>query len=96
MNGKFVNDQTNLERSQFLAAIADAPFMDADGKVEALFLRTEPIADAERGRALRQLRPARRHEQRQQESPDRRVLGAAEFERVYFESLGVVAADVAE
>jgi hypothetical protein len=38
MNGKFINDQTNLERSQFLAGIADAPFMDVDGKIEALFL----------------------------------------------------------
>lgn len=40
MNGKFVNDQTSLERSQFLAAIGDAPFMDANGKVEAMFLAT--------------------------------------------------------
>jgi hypothetical protein len=40
MNGKFVNDQTNLERSHFLAAIADAPFMDVSGKVEALFMAT--------------------------------------------------------
>ena len=37
MNGKFVSDQTSLERSQFLAAIADAPFIDVDGKLEALF-----------------------------------------------------------
>ncbi len=38
MNGKFVNDQTSLDRSRFLAAIADSPFMDANGKIEALFL----------------------------------------------------------
>jgi hypothetical protein len=38
MNGKFVNDQTDLEKSQFLAGIADAPFMDVNGKLEALFL----------------------------------------------------------
>ena len=38
MNGQFVNQQTSVDRSQFLAAIADAPFMEVDGKVEALFL----------------------------------------------------------
>ena len=38
MNGKFVNDQTHLDRSQFLAALADAPFMDANGKIEAMFM----------------------------------------------------------
>lgn len=38
MNGKFVDDQTNFERSQYLAAIVDAPFMDTDAKIEALFL----------------------------------------------------------
>src|SRR5580658_1052481 len=40
MNGKLVNDQTNVERSSFLAAINDAPFMTVDSKVESLFLAT--------------------------------------------------------
>ena len=38
MNGKVVTDQTSLERSQYLAAVADAPFLDTAGRVEALFL----------------------------------------------------------
>jgi Protein of unknown function (DUF1549)/Protein of unknown function (DUF1553) len=38
MNGKFVNDQTSLDRSQYLAGVIDAPFLDTRGKVEALFL----------------------------------------------------------
>ena len=38
MNGRFVNDQTSLDRSQFLAGVLDAPFLDTAGKVEVLFL----------------------------------------------------------
>jgi hypothetical protein len=38
MNGRLVNDQTSLDRSQFLAGVVDAPFLDTKGKVEALFL----------------------------------------------------------
>jgi hypothetical protein len=38
MNGRFVNDQTSLDRSQFLAGVIDAPFLDTAGKVEVLFL----------------------------------------------------------
>jgi hypothetical protein len=38
MNGRFVNDQTSLERSQFLAGVVDAPFLDTKGKIETLFL----------------------------------------------------------
>jgi hypothetical protein len=38
MNGKFVNDATALERSGTLAAVAGAPFLDAPGKVETLYL----------------------------------------------------------
>lgn len=40
MNGRFVNDQTSLERSQFLAGVIDAPFLDSKGKVEVLYLAT--------------------------------------------------------
>jgi hypothetical protein len=40
MNGKLVADATNVERSVTLASIADAPFLDTPGKVEALFLAT--------------------------------------------------------
>src|SRR6478735_9455441 len=38
MNGRFVNDQTSLDRSEFLAGVVDAPFLDTAGKVDVLFL----------------------------------------------------------
>jgi hypothetical protein len=38
MNGKFVSDATSLERSHTLAAVADAPFLSTEQKVEALYL----------------------------------------------------------
>lgn len=38
MNGKFISDATSVERSQTLAAVADAPFMNTTQRVEALFL----------------------------------------------------------
>jgi len=38
MNGRLVNDQTSLDRSQFLAGVIDAPFLNTNGKLEALFL----------------------------------------------------------
>lgn len=38
MNGRFVADATSLERSETLAAIADAPFLDTTGRIEALYL----------------------------------------------------------
>ncbi len=38
MNGKFLADATSLDRSESLAAVADAPFMDTPEKVETLFL----------------------------------------------------------
>jgi hypothetical protein len=40
MNGKLVADATNVERSQTLAGVVDAPFLDTGGKVETLFLAT--------------------------------------------------------
>ena len=48
MNGRLVADQTSLERSQFLAGIADAPFLDAEAQVEIMFLASlsrQPTAD---------------------------------------------------
>jgi hypothetical protein len=48
MNGKFVADATNVERSEALAAIADAPFLDTAGRLEALYLAAvsrKPTAD---------------------------------------------------
>ena len=38
MNGKYVNDATAVERSGTLAAVAGAPFLDARGRVETLYL----------------------------------------------------------
>jgi hypothetical protein len=40
MNGKLTADQTSIERSDALAAIADAPFLTTEKKIEALFLTT--------------------------------------------------------
>lgn len=40
MNGRHAADQTSLDRSETLAAIADAPFLDTDGKLDAVFLAT--------------------------------------------------------
>jgi hypothetical protein len=38
MNGRLVNDLTSLDRSEFLAGVIDAPFLDTNGKVEVMFL----------------------------------------------------------
>ena len=38
MNSKFVADQTSIEKSDTLAAIIDAPFMDTEKKIDTLFL----------------------------------------------------------
>ena len=40
MNGRVVADATSLERSETLAAVVDAPFLDTAGRVEALYLAT--------------------------------------------------------
>lgn len=40
MNGKFIADATSLERSESLSAIANAPFLTTEEKIEALFLAT--------------------------------------------------------
>jgi RNA polymerase sigma factor (sigma-70 family) len=40
MNGKLVADSTSLERSETLTALAEAPFMDAAQRIEALYLAT--------------------------------------------------------
>jgi hypothetical protein len=48
MNGTFIAGATDLADSQTLAAVIDAPFLDAEGKVEALFLTTltrQPTAE---------------------------------------------------
>jgi hypothetical protein len=38
MNGKVVADATDLEESQTLAAVVDAPFLDTAGRIETLYL----------------------------------------------------------
>ena len=40
MNGKLVADATSLERSETLAAVTDAPFMDLNERIETLYLAT--------------------------------------------------------
>jgi hypothetical protein len=52
MNGRFVNDQTSLDRSQFLAGVVDAPFLNTEGKIGVMFLgalgRTPTPAEVEK------------------------------------------------
>jgi hypothetical protein len=52
MNGRFAADQTSLDRSETLAAVADAPFLDTAGKLDALFFAalTRPPSPSERER----------------------------------------------
>ncbi|HTQ40357.1 MAG TPA: DUF1549 and DUF1553 domain-containing protein [Pirellulales bacterium] len=38
MNGKYVADATDLKESRVFASIADAPYLDAKGRIEMLFL----------------------------------------------------------
>src|SRR5262249_53561085 len=38
MNGKLVGDATNVDKSETLAGILNAPFLDTNGKIEALYL----------------------------------------------------------
>jgi hypothetical protein len=38
MNGRFVGEATSLERSETLAAVADAPFLDLAGRIDTLYL----------------------------------------------------------
>jgi hypothetical protein len=40
MNGQLIADQTALERSDLLAAILEAPFLDTAGQIETLYLAT--------------------------------------------------------
>jgi hypothetical protein len=40
MNGKLLADATTLERSETLAAVADAPFLSTEERIETLFLAT--------------------------------------------------------
>lgn len=40
MNGKLISDATDLESSETLLAVADAPFMDTPERVEMLFMAT--------------------------------------------------------
>jgi hypothetical protein len=38
MNSQLITNATHPERSQFLAAVANAPFLDTDGRIETLYL----------------------------------------------------------
>ena len=38
MNGAFMSDATSTDRSQFLAGVVDAPFLDVKGRIEVLYL----------------------------------------------------------
>jgi len=55
MNGSFVGDVTSLTRSETLAAVVDSPFMDTEGRLNALFLAAlaRPMRPAERSRLVR-------------------------------------------
>jgi Protein of unknown function (DUF1553)/Protein of unknown function (DUF1549) len=55
MNGRFVGDATSLERSEVLAAVIDAPFLDTAQRIEALYLAslTRKPTTGETARMLR-------------------------------------------
>jgi hypothetical protein len=55
MNGKLTADATSLEQSETLAAVADAPFLDTTGRVEALYLAalSRPPSPKELARAIK-------------------------------------------
>jgi hypothetical protein len=40
MNGKLIDDATSVEHSETLSAIVDAPFLNAEQRIETLFLAT--------------------------------------------------------
>jgi hypothetical protein len=54
MNGKFIADATSVERSETLAALADAPFLDDRQRLDALYLAAlgRPMRDRESSRVL--------------------------------------------
>ncbi|HEV3203668.1 MAG TPA: DUF1549 and DUF1553 domain-containing protein [Gemmataceae bacterium] len=54
MNSKFTADATSVSRSETLAAVIDAPFLDSAGRIETLFLATlsRPPDGEERTRLL--------------------------------------------
>jgi hypothetical protein len=58
MNGRFIGDVTSLDRSETLAAVLDAPFLDDAGRIETLFLAalTRPPTEAEARRLLAYVR----------------------------------------
>ena len=58
MNGQFVSNATDLTDSRTLAAIIDAPFLDDEGKVDALYLTTlsRMPSNAEREHCLNYLK----------------------------------------
>ena len=55
MNGRFVADATSIARSETLAAVIDSPFMDTEGRLNALFLAAyaRPMRPAEQSRLVR-------------------------------------------
>jgi hypothetical protein len=40
MNGSYITGATDLQNSEFLSVVADAPYLDAKGRIETLFLAT--------------------------------------------------------
>jgi hypothetical protein len=54
MNGKFVADATSLERSETLAALLDAPFLDTRQRLDALYLAalSRPMREREAQRLV--------------------------------------------
>lgn len=54
MNGKFIADATSLERSETLAALIDAPFLDTRQRLDALYLAAlaRPLREQEAQRLV--------------------------------------------
>ena len=70
MNGKLVADATNVERSETLAAVADAPFLDTPGKSRrCTWRRCRASRSRRRRERLRQVRRERRRRGRTARRP---------------------------
>src|SRR6185295_15645086 len=54
MNGKYVSDAVDLKQSKTLAAVAEAPYLDTEGRLETLFMAalSRRPTDDERAQSL--------------------------------------------
>src|SRR5262249_52147320 len=83
MNGRVIAEATHLERSELLAAVADAPFLDTSSKIETLYLATlsRKPKDRETSRLLRYVEDGKDTEERSHKLADVfwALLNSSEF-----------------